>query len=338
MITKRIIVLILVTLIASVSIFTGCTKEQVNSSNNIEGDMVLYTSQPDADAQALVDAFTKKYPEANVEIFRSGTEEVISKLLAEKQAGSIMADVLLVADSVTFENLKSQDMLMKYESPELKDIPSQFADKEGMYTGTKVITTGIVINTNLVKEEPNSWEVLTQECSKGQANMPSPLYSGAAAYNLGVITRTEGLGWGFYEDLKNNGMIVGKGNGGVVAAVSSGEKKYGMVIDFIVARSEREGSPVHFIYPKEGVPAITEPIGILKNTKNPAVAKAFVDFILSEEGQKLASDLGYTPVRKGIDVPKGLKAIDKVNVLNADSKELLETRNSDKAKFEELFK
>ena len=42
-------------------------------------------------------------------------------------------------------------MLLPYESPELKGIPEEYIDKDHMYTGTKVITTGIAYNTDLVK-------------------------------------------------------------------------------------------------------------------------------------------------------------------------------------------
>ena len=34
--------------------------------------------------------------------------------------------------------------------------------------------------------------------------MPSPLYSGAAAYNLGVLTRQDNFGWDFYENIQAN--------------------------------------------------------------------------------------------------------------------------------------
>ena len=44
------------------------------------------------------------------------------------QADSVLADVLLVADSVTFESFKEQDLMMSYESPELKGIPEEFID------------------------------------------------------------------------------------------------------------------------------------------------------------------------------------------------------------------
>ncbi|MBC2578744.1 ABC transporter substrate-binding protein [Clostridium sp. DJ247] len=308
------------------------------SSEKIQGAITLYTSQPDKDAQSLVEAFQKKYPKAKVNIFRSGTEEVISKLLAENEAGAVKADVLLVADSVTFESLKEKKLLMQYKSSELKGIPEQFVDKDGMYTGTKIISTGIVVNTKNVKDLPDSWNTILSENAKNKAIMPSPLYSGAAAYNVGVLTRTQGIGWEFYEKIKSNNIKVDKGNGGVLKAVASGEKDYGIIIDYMAVRAQKEGSPVKFIYPKEGLPAITEPIGIIESTKNAGVAKAFVDFVLSEEGQKLAADLGYAPIKDGVKAPEGLKAYKDLKVLNADTKELLKNREDDKKKFSNIFK
>ena len=172
----------------------------------------------------MIDGFNEKWPDIQVDVFRSGTEEVVSKVLAEKEAGSVLADVLLVADDVTFETLKEQDLLMAYESPELEGIPETYIDKDHMYTGTKVITTGIVYNTELTDTIPTSFADLTNEAYKDDLIMPSPLYSGAAAYNLGVLTRTEGLGWDYYQALKDNGITVGQGNGSVQNAVVAGEK------------------------------------------------------------------------------------------------------------------
>lgn len=79
---------------------------QSEQKKEVSGELNFYTSQPDEDAQRLVTAFNEKYPDVKVNTFRSGTEEVIAKLQAEKEAGNIQADVLLVADAVTFESLK----------------------------------------------------------------------------------------------------------------------------------------------------------------------------------------------------------------------------------------
>lgn len=120
------------------------------------GTLTVYTSQPEADIQSLVEEYNKSCPDVKVEIFRSGTEEVVSKVLAEKEAGSVLADVLLVSDAATFESLKAKDILMSYESPELAEIDPSFYDADHTYTGTKIITTGIAVNTDLISNVPES--------------------------------------------------------------------------------------------------------------------------------------------------------------------------------------
>ena len=311
--------------------------KEAEDEGSVKGDLEFYTSQPDTDATELVNKFNEKYPDVNVKVFRSGTEEVIGKLLAEKEAGAVQADVLLVADSVTFESLKEQDLLAAYESPEHANIPEEFVDVDHTYAGTKVMATILAVNTGKVSELPTSWNVLTEADAKNESIMPSPLYSGAAAYNVGVFTRQGNFGWDFFEKLKDNTSMVVQGNGAALKAVTAGEKSYAMVVDFIVARAKAEGSPIELVYPEEGVPVITEPIGLLKDAKNEAAAKAFIDFVLSEEGQQVAADIGYTPIREGVAAPEGLKTISEMDVLTAPLNELLQTREEEKRQFKELF-
>lgn len=322
----------------AVTLVGGTVNVKAEDKKNLKGEIEFYTSQPDKDAAKLVETFNKKYPEVKVNIFRSGTEEVMSKIKAEKQSGKVNADVLLLADAVTFESLKADDMLMKYLSPETKEIPKEFIDKDEMYTGTKVMATGIIYNTKNVQTAPKSWMDLTSESAKEKVVMPNPLYSGAAAYNLGIFTRIEAFGWKYYEGLKANKPQVVKGNGGVMEAVSGGQKDYGMVVDYLAVRAKNDGASVEFVYPEEGVPVITEPVGIVNNTEQADIAKSFVDFILSEEGQKLQSELGYAPIRNNVEAPKGLKtAKELTKVLTGDMTELLKNRENDKMKFDELF-
>lgn len=343
---------------ASMLIFTGCnstsnsantnTVEAANTNTSVaantpssptalSGHLSFYTSQPEEDATQLVQAFNVKYPDISVETFRSGTEEVTAKLQAEKQAGQVQADVLLLADAVTFESLKSQDLLLSYKSPERDHIADDLMDADGMYTGTKVIATILATNTDKVTTAPTSWQALASADAKDSAMMPSPLYSGAAAYNIGVFSRTDSFGWEYLEQLKANNMAVIKGNGAVLKAVASGEKNYGVVVDFMVAREKAKGSPIELTYPEEGVPIITEPIGIINNTDSTEAAQVFIDFVLSEEGQKLAAEIGYTPIREGIAPPAGLKGISEFTILSGDIATLTNEREADKKRFTEMF-
>ena len=299
--------------------------------------LVLYTSQIDEDVEGLLGAFKTKHPDVEVAVFRSGTEEVVSKVMAEKMTGEIKADVLLLADSVTFDALKTQGLLEPYRSPELSAIPGGFADKDSMYCGTKVLATVLIYNTNKVKTAPDSWKIMTDPAAKGDTFIASPLYSGAAAYQLGVLARSEGFGWKYYEDLKASDVSVGKGNGSVITAIAGGEKAYGLVVDYMALRAKTKGSPVDFAYPKEGVTIVTEPIAIVKKENISPNAKIFVDFVLSEEGQKLVSEQGYTPVRNGIAAPEGLKSAGDLEILDFDPAILAKEREADKKQFAELF-
>ncbi|MFD2703525.1 ABC transporter substrate-binding protein [Paenibacillus shunpengii] len=316
---------------------TGSNEAAGSSAPSVSGELTFYTSQPEEDVTKLVSAFNEKYPDVTVETFRSGTEEVTAKLQAENQAGEVQADLLLLADAVTFEGLKEQDLLLSYTSPEAESIPDELVDPDGAYTGTKVMATVIATNTDQVASAPTSWNTLTEEASKDAAIMPSPLYSGAAAYNIGVFSRTDGFGWEYLESLKNNHISVIKGNGAVLKSVASGEKSYGMVVDYLVAREKAKGSPIELSYPEEGVPIITEPIAIMKNTDNKEAAQAFVDFVLSEEGQELAAEIGYTPIREGIAPPEGLKSLSEFKVMSGDLATLTSEREADKEKFTEVF-
>lgn len=299
------------------------------------GRLTLYTSQPDADAQKTVAAFQALYPDVEVTIFRSGTEEVISRFLLEAEAGAPQADVLLVADAPTFEILKARGMLASYRSPYADDIDPAYYDPDYTYYGTKIMATVIAYNTALARPLA-SWNDLVS-LRPGQVAMPDPNYSGAAAYNLGVFTRAEGLGWEWYEALRQGRVLLTQGNGAVLRAVASGERPYGIIVEYLAIRAKQEGSPIDIVYPKEGVPVITEPVGIVKSTQNPEAARAFVDFLLSREGQQLAADMGYMPLRHDVDPPAGFPSLSEIEVLSAETKVLVEQREADKERFNELF-
>lgn len=314
---------------------SGTDNNATEEASTIEGTVSFYTSQPEGDATKLIAEFNKLYPDVDVELFRSGTEEVVGKVLAENTAGDVQADVLLLADHVTFENLKSQDLLESYASTEKESIPAQFRDADDTYYGTKVMATVIGYNTDAVTEAPTSWNVLTEKA--GEVIMPSPLYSGAAAYNLGIFTRTDGFGWDYYNALKDGGTTVVQGNGAALKGIQAGENNYAMIVDYLVNNAAKEGSPVAISYPEEGVPVITEPIALVKDAQDPEAAQAFIDFVLSKEGQELAASLGYAPIRGDVAAPEGLKGVDELNVLSSDVTELFNGRETDKNEFKTLF-
>lgn len=308
------------------------------NTEDITGKVTLYTSSSDDYMTDITELFNEKYPNIEFEYFRSGTEEVISKIMTEEKSSGVQCDVVMLADTPTFEMLKEKDMLIKYEYPELDQMYDEFVDPDHMYYGTSVASTGIIYNTDMVTEEPDSFEIFTDEANKGNCVMPSPLYSGTAAYNLGVYTRMDNLGWDFYQKMKDNDMQVVNGNGGVINAVANGERAYGMVLDTDTYVAINNGSPVAFVYPKEGCSSICDPIAIMKGTKNEEAAKVFVDFMLSKEVREFAAKNYFkTAPRKDVEPAEGVLSLEQRTILGSDPKELYETKEDDKAKFDAMF-
>lgn len=301
-----------------------------------EGRLVLYTSQPNADAQATVDAFTAAHPDVEVEWVRDGTTQMMARLATEFEAGNPQPDVLLIADMVTMEGLKQEGRLMAHTDADTSAYDEGLYDAEGYYFSTKLITTGIVYNT-AAPFAPESWLDLLGDDAVGQVRIPSPLTSGAALIHLETLTSNLDMGWEYYETLAANDTIAAGGNGGTFNAVAGGEQLFGMVVDFLAIREKANGAPVEFVFPTEGVSAVTEPVAILSTAQNPDAAKAFVDFLLSPEGQQLAANQGYVPAHPAIELPDGFPARDAITVMPFDPAQALANSEDNRIRFADMF-
>lgn len=318
------------------SAFTAIAALSALATTANAADLVIYTSLPNEDAQATVDGFMAANPGTDVEWVRDGTPKIMAKLMAEIEAGNPVADVLLIADTVTTERLKQAGHLLAYKAPEASMMDASLYDADGHYYSTKLITTGIVYNT-AAGMKPASWKDLVSPEAKGLVTMPSPVTSGAALITAQSLSGVDSLGWDYFKALKANGAIAGGGNGAVLKAVASGEKAYGVVVDYMPIREKAKGAPVEFVFPEEGVTAVTEPVAIMKTTKNVEAAKKFVDYVISKDGQEGFLKLGYIPARNDVALPEGFPSRDKINVLPLDAAEALKSSEQDLKSFVEIF-
>lgn len=298
--------------------------------------LTLYTSQPNEDAQMTVTAFEKAHPDIEVKWIRDGTTKLTARLQAELAAGGAAPDVLLIADSVTMESLKKQDLLAAYQSPEASRYDAQLYDPQGYYYGTKLITTGIAYNTR-APVKPGSWQDLLKPELKNMTTLPSPLYSGAAQIHMATLMNDPQLGFAWYEKLKANGAMPQSGNGAVMNAITSGSKGYGVLVDYMAIREKAKGAPIEFVFPKEGVSIVTEPVAMLKSAKNPNGAKAFIDFVLSDAGQRLVLKQGYLPADANLPAPEGFPARDSIKLMPYDPAQALADTDANKKRFADLF-
>ncbi|MDF7648296.1 ABC transporter substrate-binding protein [Candidatus Pantoea formicae] len=300
------------------------------------GKLVIYTSQAPEIAQQTVDAFKAAYPNVQVEWTRNGTTQLMNVLQTEMMSGGAKPDVLLIADAINLGALKNQNQLYSYTDAPLSHINPSFYDKDKTFFGTKIIATVIAYNTQHA-QPIDSWNALAVEANKGQIAVPSPLYSGAALYKLHTDINTPTIGWNFYKKLAAIGVAPQGGNGPALKAVASGLDKYGIITDADVILAKKKGSPVDLVYPKEGVSYVTEPVAIMKSVHNLPAAKAFVNFMLSEEGQKLVVEQGNRPVDDRVSAPAGFTPINKIKLLTPDVAKAIKEDATVRDQFTALF-
>jgi len=321
------------TLLVGVAFALLATSAQAEPS----GTITVYTSQPSDQMAKVVEAFRKAHPNVKLELYRSGTTEVMNKLQAELAAGRPQADVVLIADAVAMTQLKNDGRLMSLPDAPAQKVPPALVDPERTYFGTKLITTGIVINTRLVQTPPASWKDLTPTAAAGKTILAHPLYSGAAVIHIGTMVQQSEFGWGYFETLAKGGAIAGRGNGAVIEAVARGEKAYGIIIEYMAFNAKAKGSPVDFVFPREGVSAISQPVAVLKTTRNAEAAKVFVAWQLSEEAQRQSVEQGYFPIFPDMAPPKGYPPVSSLKIMPGEFKDMLARDQDNKRRFVELF-
>ena len=307
-------------------------------AEEISGTITLYTSEPQAKVDELVAAFNQTYPDVTVEVFRAGTGDLTARIETELATGEVQADVLLAADAPTFNNYVEQDLLAPLDV-DTSNVIDEVVDPGGHYVGTRVIPTVIAYNTTAIEEAdaPDSWQALTDTQYADQIVMPNPDVSGAAAFNAAVWYLNDDLGQPWLEALAANNPVIADSNGPVSQAVASGAQPIGIVVDYLVRDLAAQGSPIAVSYPSEGVPYVYQPVGIFASTDALDASMAFANWLISAEGQELAVQQNYLPVRTDVDSPAGAPSMDELELMAYDLEEVTAKRSEAVALFNELF-
>jgi iron(III) transport system substrate-binding protein len=294
----------------------------VVSPASLSAKLTLYTSEPEDLAAEMIADFNKTYPKVQIEIFRSGTGNVISKINAELQTGSTEANLVWFADIGFIKQLDDKGLILHYSPDAASKIKSEYAYNNGMGHEVRLIYNVIAYNTRQVTSNPpKDWNDLTAPAFRSKVGAANPNYSGGAFTALVVhVQNADKVGWKFYEDMQKNDGKGEQANGTLQTKVSSGEYAAVLIVDFMAMNAKRAGSPVEVVWPASGAVLIPTPVSIVKNLspdQEPA-AKAFVDHMFKTASQELFTKQGYIPVMPGVTLPVGAPAADQIKTMPFD--------------------
>ncbi|MEN3929842.1 ABC transporter substrate-binding protein [Microvirga sp. W0021] len=273
----------------------------VSSSAYAAEKLIIYTSMKESLIGKLKDGFVKKNPGIDVDYQSAGAGKLMAKLAAERESGSIQADVLWTSEVPDFYKMKDEGLFEKYISPEVASIINPLEDYDGSFTPARLGTLGIAYNTRFIKTAPVTWDDLKKKDYNGAYGIANPALSGTSYMSVALLV--EKFGWEYFEDLKKNKAKMGKGSGQVVDDTASGELVASLAVDYITNDKIDKGATLALVYPPEML-VIPSPIALMKGSKNTEAAKKFIDYVLSKEGQTIIAGEGTLPVRNDVELPK----------------------------------
>ena len=262
-----------------------------------DGTVTIITSFPDSMTGPIEAAFEEANPGFDLEILNRSTSAGVAYI--QEIAGNNLADVFWASAPDAFEVLKA-DGLLAQVTIQSEGIPDRIGayplnDTDGRYFGFAASGYGIMWNERYLAandlEPATEWEDLARPEYFGHVGMSSPSRSGTTHLTVETLLQGEGWeeGWGQLKRISGNFRTVTERSFGVPDGVNTGNFGLGIVIDFFGFSSKASGFPVDFAYPTVTA-LVPANVGVVENAPNEEGAIAFIEFLLTPEGQSVLLD------------------------------------------------
>jgi ABC-type Fe3+ transport system substrate-binding protein len=221
------------------------------------------------------------------------------RLANEARAGKAAADVY---DGTTVgEALKRQGLAEHWIPDEALAFPANYRDPDGYWVAQNFYLVTAAYNTNLVSPgtEPKRWDDLLHPQYRGQIAWAGSASVSAGAGFVGIVLKQLGneKGRAYLAKLARQKIAaIDAAARVVVDQLIAGE--YAIALQIFPEHADEsaaKGAPVKWIAMAPGMSAIVSTTGMVKSSPHPDAARLFLDYMISEEGQKIFRDAFYNP-------------------------------------------
>src|SRR5262245_54003058 len=209
-----------------------------------EGKVVWYTSTPIEQGQKIADAFQKEYG-IKVEMFRSGGSAILRRFQQEMDAGRVAVDVLTHSEPAAANALGKKGLFVAFKPKNFDRIPDAAKDPTGLFIGQRLNMMTHYVRSDRVGEadEPKTWSDLLDAKYKGKLVMTDPSFTSLQVSVVGTMAKERG--WGFYEKLRANDVMIVQGNQQVADTLKRGERLIAVgALDSYAADLKKEGHQI----------------------------------------------------------------------------------------------
>lgn len=303
-----------------------------------QGDFIVYGSGEEEYVSVAVEEFTKATG-IEAKYLRLSTGEMFNRIRAEKD--NPRGSIWFMGPGDVYRVAAEEGLLHPYISPHSEGIIDSLKDSEGYWTTYVTVPFGFVSNKELLDEAglpiPTSWEDLLDPRYEGQIVISDPFTSGTAYTILSSLIELMGEDEAFeyLEKLDKNVLQYTKSGSAPGRMVGMGEAYVGILFISNAVEQQKQGYPLTISIPEEGVGYSQELTAIIAGAPALDDAKAFIDWILSLDGQQTMqkyfttffySNPEITIAEEAEEIFENLKLIERDFIWAAEHSERLKDR------------
>jgi iron(III) transport system substrate-binding protein len=293
------------------------------------GSLTVYSGREEELVEPLFELFEEETG-IDVEV-RYGDSAELAATIAEEGENS-PADAFFAQDPGSLGAVADEGLLAELPEDLLERVDERFRDDENRWVGTSGRVRVLAYNTEALDEAelPESVFELTDPSWRGRVGIAPTNGSFQAFVTAMRLTEGDDRAREWLEGLRENEPKVYESNTPIVEAVAAGEIDVGLVNHYYLylVREEQPDAPVenHF-FPGDDPGALVSAagVGIVEDAENEEEARALVDFLLSEPGQRFyvdeAEEAEY-PLIAGVEPKEGLPPLDELEGPDIDLAEL----------------
>lgn len=310
---RKIVAALTLAVFASWASIVSAADPKIIEAARKEGALDWWSTIAQDQSQKIIEEFMKLYPFIKASYWRSGSVGLHNKILIEARAGRTSWDVVSQTTPEFIHELKQKGVIAPYQSPERRHFSDDLKDKDGYWTGTYALPTGLGFNTQQVKREeaPRNYQDLLHPKWKGKKiSIDDESYE----FLVGLIQS-----WGrnaaveYLKKVAAQEPMIGRGHSQRTQLLAAGEFPLAMAYTHTIEYSKSQGNSVDWVNLE---PVVIKFDGIMLGAKaaHPNSAKLFIDFVLSQAGQGLLQSFSRVTLREGVEpnpprLIKGFKRI-----------------------------
>lgn len=265
-----------------------------------EGKLSFYTSLSEDDAKFVIGKFEAANPGIKVTLNRKSSEKITAQFITEAKAGKVIADVLETG-GLDIAKPINEGLAAEFRPPSAAAFPDNLKDAKGLWTAARLGIETIAWNTTLVKaaDAPKSFEDLADPKWKGKILIESTDVEVMLGLAKGKWKGDDAKVRDYFTKLAANQPQPAAGHTETLDLLIAGQRAvlwgaHGHTAEI----KAKAGAPVDYMR-TEGVLTVDGPI-LAKGAPNPNAAKVFINWYVSDDGQRALAERKRVPARPGV--------------------------------------